>query len=330
MDPDMKKAICVLLTASAIASLTACGREEIPQTVPTTAAQITVETEMQTVPTETFTEPIWGTVVTETETAPVSSTEVLWETEPPLVLPEKFEILETPEVVYATRDVNIRLKPTVQSDSPGKLKKGESALRLGSRQDGWSAVQINEELCFVASKYLTAKAPAVPAESGKQAKVTETAAGGTLYASHWVRLRQGPGADTAMLGTIPEGARVEQLAICSNGWTKVSYGGMVGYVAGGYLTGKQISPETTEPTKGAQETTETTAESSKASESTAASESSAASESTAASESSAASESTAAPESSEASESSASSESSAASESSEASGSQESSEGGEK
>ena len=231
----MKKLLAMVLAGTMVLSLAACSEKEKEPV--TTAAPTTVITTAPT--TEPTTE---ATTVPTTEATTVPTTEATTgATEPELQLPKGFTLVD--ETVYASRNVNIRTEPKVTSRSPGQLMRGESVQRVGVSNDGWSAVLYRDELCFIASKYLTTQEPQ-DGGSGTPGKVTESASSGTVYTNHYVNIRQGPGADTAKLGQIPEGATVTRLAVCSNGWVKVSYGGMVGYVAGGYLTTEPPVPET--------------------------------------------------------------------------------------
>ena len=257
----MKRILSLVLIFASLLSLTACGRKKAEETTEalTTAPVLTEAPVMTTAATTeaaefTFGEDeipqfIWEDGDTATEPQP---------TEPVFTLPKKFKQLDIPEIVYAKQQVNIRMEPKVNSKSPGTMSKGDSAERVGTSSDGWSALILDEELRYVASKYLTTTAPSVPA-NGKTGKVAETEAKGTMYANHWVNLRTGPGADTGILGKVPEGAKVTQLAICDNGWIKISYNGQIGYVAGGYLTGTAPAVKPTQPpVKPTEPTTATT------------------------------------------------------------------------
>ena len=228
----MKKLLAMVLAGAMLLSFAACGKKDPePETTAVTTAATTAPT---TAPT---TEP---TTVPTTEATTVPTTEATTlPTEPEIILDPKFTLVD--ETVYATRNVNIRTEPNVSSHSPGQLMRGESVLRIGVSNDGWSAVLYHDEVCYIASKYLTTQEPQNSGNGGTPAKVTESPSSGTVYTNHYVNIRKGPGADTPKLGQIPEGATVTRLAVCSNGWVKVNYNGTVGYVAGGYLT----DPETT-------------------------------------------------------------------------------------
>ena len=237
---SMKKLLAMVLAVTVVLSLAACGKKDKePETTAATTAATTVPT------TEPTTEP---TTIPTTEATTVPTTEATTvPTEPELQLPEGFTMVD--ENVYATRNVNIRTEPNVSSHSPGQLMRGEAVLRIGVSGDGWSAVLYKDEVRYIASKYLTTQQSQTGGNGGTPVKVTESASSGTVYANHYVNIRKGPGADTAKLGQVPEGAAVTRLAVCSNGWVKISYSGIVGYVAGGYLSDKAPEKPTEKPTE---------------------------------------------------------------------------------
>ena len=261
----MKKRIALLLAAVSLLSLAACGKKEEPAETTQETLPVLTEASVITEATETETPTTENTVPTEPEETVPESIPV--ESQPTYILDDKFEYIE--ETVYAKRNVNVREDFSVQSKKVGELKKDDAVLRIGKSKDGWSAVIFQDQLCYIATEYLTTKAPSNGSGSGQVHKdVTETPAGGIVYTNHYVNLRQGPGADTAFIVQIPHGAKLERLATCDNGWVKVSYKGNIGYVSGGYLSGAEPVPETTvpettapvekDPTDAAEETTEAT------------------------------------------------------------------------
>ena len=236
----MKQILTALLALSVVLSLAACGRSKKKE------PEITVPV-ITEAPTETTVPPTTVPPTTVPETTAPTVPETFFVpvvTEPEYDLDEKFKRVD--ETVYATRNVNIRTQPNVNSRSPGKLMKDESVKRIGKSHDGWSAVIYKDELYYIASEYLTTDVPAEKPQSGGSGteKVTESPASGTLYTTAKVNFRKGPGTDTKILSQLPEGAKVTVLAKASNGWYKVSYDGTEGYVAGGYLTDKEPEEET--------------------------------------------------------------------------------------
>ena len=234
----MKKLTALVMALLTLLAVTACGRKhEEPVTVPTMTTEATVQE--TTVPPTTQAPTVPETTVPETTEAPT----VPETTVPHYVLDGKFRPVD--ETVYATRNVNIRTKPSVQSSSPGKLLKDHSANRIGIATDGWSAVVIDGELYYIASEYLTTR---VPGEKEDLSRVTEKAVKDVVYTTAKVNFRKGPGADTDFLGQIPKGTKLNRVAICSNGWCKVQYQGKTGYVAGNYVS-LDDPAKATEPTQ---------------------------------------------------------------------------------
>ena len=80
------------------------------------------------------------------------------------------------ETVYATENVNIRTKPTAESEKVALLKKGESITRIGEA-DGWSKVIYEGEERYITSEYLATVPPEEtadePAEAPKEESATE-------------------------------------------------------------------------------------------------------------------------------------------------------------
>ena len=77
------------------------------------------------------------------------------------------------ETVYATENVNIRTKPTTESEKVALLKKGESITRIGEA-DGWSKVIYEGEERYITSEYLATVPPEEkPTEETKEEPTTE-------------------------------------------------------------------------------------------------------------------------------------------------------------
>lgn len=239
----MKKWIGLTLAAAMVLTMAACGKDKEPEeplvTIPPmTEAPLLTEAPEYADEIETLeTESTFPGDLEAIETVPMETAEEpTEEPAPQYEIPEDFNALD--DTVYAKRKVNVRQKPNVNSKKMGELQKGESVRRLGrSKNNQWSAVVFQDELCFIATEYLSVQ-EVQGGGGGGSLQVTESASSGTVYTTSVVRLRQGPGQDTYMLDSLPKDAALQRLAICSNGWVKVSYNGVVGYVAGGYLTEK--------------------------------------------------------------------------------------------
>ncbi len=77
------------------------------------------------------------------------------------------------ETVYATENVNIRTKPTTESEKVALLKKGESITRI-DEIDGWSKVIYEGEERYITSEYLALTPPEEkPTEETEEEPTTE-------------------------------------------------------------------------------------------------------------------------------------------------------------
>lgn len=66
------------------------------------------------------------------------------------------------ETVYATTNVNIRVEPTVSSQSIGALTTGESVVRTGIGSNGWDRVTYNGQVRYINHTYLSLEKVAIP------------------------------------------------------------------------------------------------------------------------------------------------------------------------
>ncbi len=64
------------------------------------------------------------------------------------------------ETVYAAETVNIRKEADTGAKVAGKLRTGQSVKRTGYNEE-WSRVEYEEQVCYIASAYLTTEEPAV-------------------------------------------------------------------------------------------------------------------------------------------------------------------------
>ena len=69
---------------------------------------------------------------------------------------EDFDLYtDVDEIVYSGHDVNIRMAPSTESPSVGKLSHGQSIRRIGIGKNGWSQVIYKNQLFFINSTYLS-------------------------------------------------------------------------------------------------------------------------------------------------------------------------------
>jgi len=120
------------------------------------------------------------------------------------------------ETVYATENVNIRTKPTTESEKVALLKKGESITRIGEA-DGWSKVIYEGEKRYITSEYLSLTPP-----EEKPAEVTTEEL--TVYF--------GPDKKYRSMYTIPKGRRIYEKGYMdgNNNWMYIEDGLTTGWI----------------------------------------------------------------------------------------------------
>ncbi|MCC8151140.1 MAG: SH3 domain-containing protein [Lachnospiraceae bacterium] len=70
---------------------------------------------------------------------------------------------------------------------------------------------------------------------------TETEEKAWVYVTDTVYIRQGPGESTEALASATAGSQIRQLAVTSDGWTKVKSGDIVGYIKSEYISSSSSS-----------------------------------------------------------------------------------------
>ena len=268
----MKKWMASILAAGMVLSLTACiGDTQPPVTEETLPLPLWAQdeenrlTETQTDAAETtgpvlpdqYTDPQETSSAQETvsqlpekhpiteptsagETVPqeTAESEKVRETE---AIPSDYEMEEkfktvTPERVYAVKSVRMRSQGNVNSDDLGRLGEGKSVTRVGTSNDGWSAVIYEGELRYIASEYLTTDDHPEPTENPNIPSEEEV--DDMVYTTDDVNMREGPGFDRAVLCRVPEFIELHRTGIVSSGWCRVTYKEKEGFINAGYLSEK--------------------------------------------------------------------------------------------
>lgn len=134
---------------------------------------------------------------------------------------------KTNETVYAKVIVNIRKEDSASSEKLGMLNKGDSILRTGVGDNGWSKVDYNGTEAYISSTYLTTEKPA---------DVTFADANETVYAIATVNVRESYSTSSNILGKLSTGDSITRTSKGDNGWSKVSYNGKEAYVSSSYLS----------------------------------------------------------------------------------------------
>ncbi|WP_042275565.1 C40 family peptidase [[Clostridium] dakarense] len=127
--------------------------------------------------------------------------------------------------------VNFRTGPSTSNSSIGKLNKG-AEVGFISESNGWSKISYNGKIGYMSSQYLSNKGN-TPSEdnSVKSTKVVN---------ENSVNFRTGPSTSHSKIATLSIGTEVGFISE-SNGWSKISYNGKVGYMSSQYLGNKGSS-----------------------------------------------------------------------------------------
>lgn len=169
----------------------------------------------------------WSAIVTENGTVGYLASYYLSPTTTPVYT-------EVNEVVYATKDANVRSSGSIQAKQIGDITKNTALIRTGIGDNGWSKVIYNGEEAYVYSLYLTTESPnANFVDTANYKEVDET-----VYAATKVNIRMGPGSSFATIGTLTKGESIQRIGVGDNGWSKVLYNGQEGYMYTKYLTTK--------------------------------------------------------------------------------------------
>ena len=129
-----------------------------------------------------------------------------------------FMPLEEAKTARVTADVlNVRGTPSTAEARLGTLKRGDT-VTVKALCDDWLGIDFDGRNAYVFAAYTDFDKP----------EFTVTASS--------LNVRKGPGTDTDVIGSLPNGTAVRALAEKS-GWTKILYNGKIGYVARKYLKG---------------------------------------------------------------------------------------------
>lgn len=157
---------------------------------------------------------------------------------------------EVNETVTAKEKTNLRDIPSQDDDSTvvTTLANGETAIRTGVSDSGWSRVEYNGGTYYAVSSYLTTDLSYQPASaegagSGDGLKTKFTEMNDTVTAKIEVNLRALPSVtnpDATVIAVLRNGETVTRTGINHEyGWSRVEYNGQTLYCISSYLTGAQ-------------------------------------------------------------------------------------------
>ena len=131
--------------------------------------------------------------------------------------------------VYTNHAVNMREGPGMDRAVLVKIPEYTEVHRIGSTASGWYKVEYKDKVGYVNGAYI------MPKYVDSEEHPAETVVDENVQTTREVNLRKGPGTDRQILDRVPEGTQVHRIATTSNEWSKVEYGGQVGYISSKYL-----------------------------------------------------------------------------------------------
>ncbi len=155
---------------------------------------------------------------------------------------------EVEETVTAKNNTNLRNKPSQGDDSTvmTTLQNGQTALRTGISDSGWSRVVYEGNTYYAVSRFLTTDlsapkqeepAPVVQETSGFKTKFADCSE--TVTAKELVNLRNKPSVtdeDSEVIATLSAGDTALRTGINNEfGWSRVEYNGQTLYCVSSYL-----------------------------------------------------------------------------------------------
>jgi uncharacterized protein YgiM (DUF1202 family) len=126
--------------------------------------------------------------------------------------------------------LNLRAKPSTASAVVARLAKGTKVTQVAAPAKGWVKVKAGTRTGYVATSYLTTKAPAAkPGTTTPAAKVSYV-----TVAS--LNLRAKASTSSSVLARLAKGTKVTHVGAASKGWQKVTVGKRTGFVSTAYLS----------------------------------------------------------------------------------------------
>ena len=134
------------------------------------------------------------------------------------------------ETVYAITTVNIRAGSNVNDALLATYHKGDSILRTGIGDNGWSRVWYNNQDAYMWSEYISTTKPVEEKpveekpveEKPVEVKPVYEKVNQTVYATTDVNVRTGPSTSYDIYKTLSKGDSVTRVGIGDNGWSKIS------------------------------------------------------------------------------------------------------------
>ena len=133
-----------------------------------------------------------------------------------------------------TTGMNFRSDPSSNSSLIGSIPQGATVTVLSS-QNGWDYISYNGTTGWIHGGNTSSQPAAQTAASAATAASATGGSGQSVNVLYGMNFRATPGMDGRIMGGIPAGTTVQYLG-SSNGWDKVVYNGVTGWIASGRTT----------------------------------------------------------------------------------------------
>ncbi len=137
---------------------------------------------------------------------------------------------DEPVIMYATSNVNARMKDTTESDIMGMLYKGDSITVTGETANKWYRVNYRGYVAYIRADLLTSDS------SVATVKIESYDAPVTMYAISNVNVRASHSTNSEKYEMIAVGTEVSVVGHTENGWYQISYGDGFAYISDDYLS----------------------------------------------------------------------------------------------
>ena len=147
---------------------------------------------------------------------------------------------EVEEQVTAKDEVNLRNTMEQGSDDNivGSMKNGETAVRTGVGNNGWSRIIYNGQTVYCVSNYLTTDLSYVtPQENESEFKTKFTDVSENVTAKEVTNLRNRPSVESPseVIAELKNGEVIVRTGVSNEGWSRVEYNGQTLYCISSYL-----------------------------------------------------------------------------------------------
>lgn len=126
--------------------------------------------------------------------------------------------------------VNFRKGPGTNYSSIAKLNKGYKVEYIG-KSGSWINVKYNGQVGYVHGDYVSTSGNTTPPTDNSDNTVKST----KVVNGNSVNFRKGPSTSYSSIGKLNKGYKVGYISE-SNGWSKISYNGQIGYMSSQYLS----------------------------------------------------------------------------------------------